>query len=452
LCDPYPSFGANATTMKINFYLRDCKAVKKTSIILVVRHFNKTLKLATGLSISPTAWDDKKQRPVAGKSPYIREQLNQIESTTEKILSSAGYLTQPNFSALMGEAMGTKEPDKTPYLLTFTRQFCANPQRKELKTAARILYNFITNDESVKSWDLIDWDKARAKDVRFDSITWEFRNKLIEYCLGKNFAVSYVQIVVKRLGQFINESRKAGHHSNVISKEKGFAAIQGAGIEKAKNIPVALTLEELTRLYNLPLTGKDELIRDCFLIGCLSGQRWSDYGFITPFQVREGMLTIYQQEKTESFAEVELDLFAGLLPFTLGDLLAKYDNSSPQITNGYTGVNKTADIRLNERIKELCKDAGITDLVRWSDDKGGKIKQYSSEKFELIGTHTGRRTFATIWYNMGMDCEDICTVTGHTSTAQLMEYIGATMTDKRARRRASVERIKANRIAQIKAI
>jgi hypothetical protein len=125
--------------MKINFYLRDCKAVKKTSIVLVVRHFNKTLKLATGLSIAPTAWDDKKQRPVAGKSPYIREQLNQIESTTEKILSSAGYLTQPNFSALMGEAMGTKEPDKTPYLLTFTRQFCANPQRKELKTAARIL-------------------------------------------------------------------------------------------------------------------------------------------------------------------------------------------------------------------------------------------------------------------------------------------------------------------------
>jgi integrase len=287
------------------------------------------------------------------------------------------------------------------------------------------------------------------KNINIDNL---FINNLIEYFLDKNFAVSFVQILLTRLGQFINESRKAGHHSNVISKEKGFAAIQGAGIEKAKNIPVALTLEELTRLYNLPLTGKDELIRDCFLIGCLSGQRWSDYGFITPFQVREGMLTIYQQEKTESFAEVELDLFAGLLPFTLGDLLAKYDNSSPQITNGYTGVNKTADIRLNERIKELCKDAGITDLVRWSDDKGGKIKQYSSEKFELIGTHTGRRTFATIWYNMGMDCEDICTVTGHTSTAQLMEYIGATMTDKRARRRASVERIKANRIAQIKAI
>ncbi len=438
--------------MKINFNLRDCKAVNKTSIVLVVRHYQKTLKLATGLSIAPTAWDVKKQRPVAGKSPYIREQLNQLEATTEKVLSSAGFLTQSDFSRLMGEALGTKEPAKTPYLLTFTRQFCANPQRKELKTAARILYNFIAKDENVQSWDCIDWDKARVKDVRFDSITWEFRNQLIEYCLGKGFAVSYAQLVLKRLGQFINESRKAGHHSNSISKEKGFAAIQGAGIEKAKNIPVALTLEELTRLYSLTLSGKDELIRDCFLIGCLSGQRWSDYGFINPFQVREGVLTIHQQEKTESFAEVELDLFAGVLPFTLGDLLAKYGNQSPIITDGPTGVNKTADVRINERIKDLCKAAGIADMVRWSDDKGGKIKQYTLEKFELMGTHTGRRTFATIWYNLGMDCEDICTVTGHTSTAQLMEYIGATMQDKRARRRAAVARIKENRTAQLKAI
>lgn len=418
----------------------------------MVRHYQKTLKLATGLNISPAAWDTKKQRPVAGKFPYIREQLNQLEAITEKVLSSAGYLTQPDFSSLMGEAMGTKEPDKTPYLLAFTRQFCANPQRKELKTAARILYNYITKDESVQSWDLIDWDKARANDVRFDAIDWGFRNKLIDYCLGKGFAVSYAQLVLKRLGQFINESRKAGHHNNVVSKEKGFAAIQGAGIEKAKNIPVALTLEELTRLYSLPLSGKDELIRDCFLIGCLSGQRWSDYGFINPFQVRDGVLTIHQQEKTESYAEVELDLFSGLLPFTLGDLLSKYGNSSPQITDGYTGVNKTANVRINERIKDLCKAAGIVDVIRWSDDKGGKIKQYTFKKFELMGTHTGRRTFATVWYNLGMDCEDICSVTGHSSTAQLMEYIGATMADKRARRRAAVERIKANRMSQLKAI
>ena len=164
------------------------------------------------------------------------------------------------------------------------------------------------------------------------------------------------------------------------------------------------------------------------------------------------MLTIHQQEKTESFAEVELDLFDGLLPFTLGDLLAKYGNHSPVITDGYTGVNKTADVRINERIKELCKSAGITDIVRWSDDKGGKIKQYNTAKFEQMGTHTGRRTFSTIMYNLGMPCEDICSVTGHASTAQLMEYIGATMADKRARRRAAADRIKANRTTQLKAI
>jgi len=437
--------------MKINFNLRDSKAKSKTSIVLIVRHNQKTLKWATGVHVSPNQWDVKRQRPNAGTLPHVREQLNQVELIAEKALSSAGFLQQSDFSKLMDEATGKKEPANTPYLLAYIRQYCEVNTRKGLKTAGHVLYDYITGS-SACSWDKIDWIKAKKEDIRFDAITWDFRNKLIRYCFAQNFSVNYTQAIVKRFGQFINQSRKDAHHTNVISKEHGWGIIQSSGIEKAKNIPVALTLEEITRLYSLPLSGMDEKIRDCFLIGCLSGQRWSDYGFITPFQVRDGMLTIHQQEKTESYAEVELDLFEGELPFTLGDLLAKYGNQSPVITNGHTGINKTADVTINKRIKELCKSAGITDIVRWSDDKGGKIKQYTFKKFELMGTHSGRRTFATIWYNLGMPCEDICSVTAHASVTQLMEYIGATMTDKRARRRAAVDRIKANRTTQIKAI
>lgn len=429
--------------MKINFNLRDSKAKSKTSLVLVVRHYQKTLKWSTGLHSSVTEWDTNRQRPVAGKLPHVREQLNQIEVIAEKLLSSAGYLTQPEFSRMMSEATGRIEPSLTPYLLAFIRQYCQINSRKGLKTAGHVLYNFITGSNAC-SWDKIDWNKAKAKDVRFDSITWDFRNKLIRYCFEQNFAVSYTQAIVKRFGQFINQSRKDAHHNNNISKEHGWGIIQSAGVEKAKNLPVALTLDELTRLSTLPLSGLDEKIRDCFLIGCLSGQRWSDYGFINKFQVRDGLLTIHQQEKTENFAEVELDLFEGLLPCSLGDLLAKYGNQSPVISEGPKGINKTADVLINRRIKELCKAAGIDEKIRWSDDKGGKSKQYTLYKYELIGTHTGRRTAATVLFNLGMPCEEICSITGHSTTSQLMEYIGATPLDKRTKRRATIARIKAD--------
>ena len=428
--------------MKVHFNLRDAKAKEKTSIVLTIRHYQKPLKWSTGLHISPTLWDAKRNRPKAGNLPHVREQLNALEVLTEQKMSSAGYLTQSDFSALMNEATGKAEPEKTPFLFAFIREYCAENTRKELKLTGRILYNFITG-ANVAIWPLIDWDKARAKDVKIEAITWDFRKRLIRYCFDQNYSVSYVQGTLKRFGQFINESRANGHHQNAISKERGWANVQGAGVEKAKNVPIALSLEELNRLAALELTGIDERIRDCFLIGAFTGQRWSDYGFIKPYQVKGDLVRFYQQEKTENYCEVELDLFAGLVPHSLGDLLAKYGNQSPIITEGKQ-INKTADVKINERVKFFCRRAGITEKMRWSEDSGGKIKEYEIEKWEAMGTHTARRTFATIWYNLGMPVDEICSVTGHKNATQLMEYIGVTQDEKRKKRRETVAAIKAH--------
>jgi hypothetical protein len=295
-----------------------------------------------------------------------------------------------------------------------------------------LLYNFITNS-NVEQWPLINWDKARAKDLRFDAITWDFRKKFIRYLFDKNYSVSYAQGTLKRFGQFINEARADGHHQNTISKEYGWANVISSGIEKAKNIPVALTLDEINKLAVLELSGLDEKVRDCFLMGVFTGQRWGDFGFIKPFQVKGDLLRFYQQEKTESYCEVELDLFADLVPYSLGDLLVKYGNQSPVITNGKK-VNHSAEPKMNERIKFLCRRAGIMEKVRWSDDKGGKITEYQFEKWEIIGTHSGRRSFSSIWYSLGMPVDEICSVTGHTNAKQLMEYIGVTQEEKRKKR------------------
>jgi len=92
--------------MKIRYNLRDAQAKSKTAILLIVSHYGKRLKVTTGLHSSPTAWNAKTNRPKAGQLPYIRERLNQIEAIAEKILSTAGYLTQTDFSKLLNEATG----------------------------------------------------------------------------------------------------------------------------------------------------------------------------------------------------------------------------------------------------------------------------------------------------------------------------------------------------------
>jgi integrase len=423
--------------MKIHFNLRDAKAREKTSIVLVCRHFQKSLKWSTGEHIAPTLWDAKKNRPKSGQLPHLRERLNQLEALAEKALSGAGFLEQSEFTKLMDEADGKKEPDKTPYLLAFVRAYCLENTRQALRTTATLLFNMVAG-QNVEKWGLIDWEKAKGKDVRFDTIDWNFREKFSKYQLNKGLSSSYVHANLKRLGLFLNASRKAGYHSNVISLESGFNEVKNSHV---KQVPVTLTIEEVTKLAALKLSGIEEKTRDLFLIGIFCGQRFSDYSRITPNQVK-GNALFFRQKKTTALVEIDLDMWDGIGPTTLGALLAKYGNASPIISRG-----KNSDIKFNEQIKALCRRAGILSPVEIVRTYGGKVTTEQVEKWTVVSSHTARRTFATTWHRLGLPLADIASATGHTTEKQLMEYIGLTHEEKRERRRASVDAAKAAFVA-----
>lgn len=422
--------------MKIRFNLRDAKAKDKTAILLIVSHYGKRLKVATGLHCSPSQWNAKTNRPKAGQLAHVRERLNQIEAIAEKILSTAGYLTQTDFSNLLNEATGKIEASKTPYLLAFIRQYCEENERKALKTSATTIFNFVTKS-TVESWGKINFDKAKSSDILFDSIDWNFREKLYRYCLDNGFSISYTQSKLKHLAQFINEARKRGHHSNSISIESGFQEVK----QVVKQLPVTLTLEELNRLASLELTGQDEKVRDLFLIGLFTGQRFSDYSSIKPNQIKGGGV-FFRQQKTGALVEIDLDMFAGLVPQCLGDLLTKYGNQSPALTRGANG-----SVIFNRSIKFLCRRAAITAKIEWITTNGGKVKTEMLEKWQVVSSHTCRRSFATLWAKMGLPLADIASATGHTTEKQLMEYVGLTHEEKRDKRRVAVNAIKAKQKA-----
>ncbi len=80
---------------------------------------------------------------------------------------------------------------------------------------------------------------------------------------------------------------------------------------------------------------------------------------------------------------------------------------------------------INRYLKEICKDAGIDDMVEIEVTNGGTPKKVWKPKYELVHTHTARRTGATLMYLSGMDIYDIMKITGHTSPAMLRKYIKA---------------------------
>jgi integrase len=71
----------------------------------------------------------------------------------------------------------------------------------------------------------------------------------------------------------------------------------------------------------------------------------------------------------------------------------------------------------------VCRLAGITDKVEVTYTKGGKEHKETREKWELVSTHTARRTGATLLIKAGAPIAWVMRVTGHKSEKTFMRYI-----------------------------
>jgi len=342
--------------------------------------------------------------------------LNQLEEQTEKALTDAGYLSQAEFKKLMDKVTGKVQSEgKTPYLLAFVRDYCEVNKRRTLRSTATALVNF-TLGTAYARWSEIDWNAIKGKDIRFDAIDWNWRQRFYLHCVESRLSASYIRERLLHISHFLNASRP-GHHTNEVNKVRGWASVKNA---ETRHTPIALSLDEINRLARLKgLSELDTKIKDLFLIGIMSGQRFSDFSTITPNMVKAGRVH-FLQKKTKVKTAIPINLWAGLVPETLGEILERYGNTSPDI-GGYR-----SDVVLNERIKFLCRRAGIVDRVEIISTIGDEAVVSDCEKWEKVSSHTARRSFCTAWHRGKMALASIALLTGHKSITQLKKYIGLT--------------------------
>jgi hypothetical protein len=141
---------------------------------------------------------------------------------------------------------------------------------------------------------------------------------------------------------------------------------------------VYLSWRELSAIYHLDLSSKTHLekYRDLFVLGCLTGFRFSDYTDIKPEEVRDGMLYV-NQTKTVSTVIVPLRKDARTI------LIDKYNMQMPQVSN----------VNFNDHIKEVVKLAGIDEQVKITHKKGNRVIEETKPKYAWVTSHTCRRSF-----------------------------------------------------------
>ena len=165
------------------------------------------------------------------------------------------------------------------------------------------------------------------------------------------------------------------------------------------------------------LTGREEEVRDLFVLQCWIGQRFSDTQAINEGIIKEApngkgkVIEIVQEKKTHRVS-------IPLLPVAI-DILNKYKNGFPIYTN-QTALNY---------LKNIGEKAGITRLHNVTEDRGGEVVTTQVKAYELIGTHTARRSFICNMLKHGYDSHIIMKITGHNDAKSFKKYVRLTSED-----------------------
>ena len=194
---------------------------------------------------------------------------------------------------------------------------------------------------------------------------------------------------------------KAGHHRN--EDYKSFIK----PTEEAEN--VYLSTQELADLEKLDLSFNPsyDKVRDLFLIGCHTGLRMSDFSRLTSDHIKEGFITI-EQKKTKHNVVIPVHS-------VVKKILKKYNGDLPSAISGQ---------KFNEYLKEISKKVPA---LRGNESKrqtrGGFKTITTLHKWEMISSHTARRSFCTNEYLKGTPALTIMKVSGHKTESSFLKYI-----------------------------
>lgn len=181
---------------------------------------------------------------------------------------------------------------------------------------------------------------------------------------------------------------------------------------------VFLSMNEITRIYYYKFEKQDkrkakERIRDLFVVGCLTALRYSDYSTLTATNLQNGYI-VKRTKKTNVDVKVPAHDY-------VKEIFAKY--------NGFVPRGLCIQY-FNKYLKVIMKEIGLNDLVTYSFTKGGELKTVTCEKWELISSHTARRSAATNMYLTGrMKTFEIMKLTGHRTEQNFFRYIRLTGDD-----------------------
>lgn len=410
----------------------------------------KTILYATTETIiNPQYWNEKTQRLNYIDKPKAKdltklsideqnEKMQHINSINADIAKTNDIIsglfshittTYNNYSGSYGsdwlqktidsyyEELKPKQPEAEPTTLNkFIEQYINDLEtgkRLKRRSNKKVSEGTIKSIKGFKS-QFSNYQNDRNKVVDFEDVTMDFYRDFTNYLLfDRKYSANTVGRMIKVLKTIMYAAKDLKLHNNREIGNKDFAA----NYEEVDN--VFLTEERIDILYNMDLSDNTAWgkVRDIFVVGCLTGQRVSDYKRINSKMIvtlSNGLEYIeLKQEKTDKTVYIPLD-------WRIKTILDKYDGVLP----------KTYDQKINDYIKKICEKAKFTELVQITQNKAGMEATLSKRFCDMVKTHTARRSLCTNMQKAGCKLSEIIAISGHESEEQLKTYLKLTNQEK----------------------
>ena len=230
------------------------------------------------------------------------------------------------------------------------------------------------------------------------------------------------------LKALINAAFTDGVHDN----QRAASLIVKKKIEdREKAVEIYLTESELQALYEMPLTGKNDHIRDVFLIGCYTCQRVSDYNnlnadcFETTRRGTRIIRIVQQKTKTEVTIPILNDNLIAIcekygynIPKANEQVLNRYiKNILKDLSETVPTLKEKVPTKLTMKQKEALKKEG----KEAETDLNGNV---IVPRYACVTSHTARRTGITNMYlSHRYTMLQMMHVSGHKTQKTFMEYI-----------------------------
>ena len=406
----------------VNFYLDKADSKGLHPIFLVYQSQGRKFKFPIKEKVLIKYWDKKKQRVKhTSAAPEINDLMEHYGSKLKKVerelrMSDGGY----SFDKIKSTFLNKKE-EKLELFKFLEKTVVQLKSTHHNRTIMK--YQTLIND-------LKEYEKKYKTILSFKKIDFDFCAQFIEFLTEeKSNSQNTVAKKISTLKTLLTMATKARMNTNLDYQE--------FPVKRVSTEKVYLTNDELFRLYNLDLSKNKKLekTRDIFCFGCFTGLRYSDietlkYENIISKNGKENevikSLKIFVQ-KTKDPLIIPLNKYAL-------SILEKYElqynqsmksiNANPNILIKNTQVFPTVSIqKMNDYIKELAKLASIDTPIQTTKYIGLKRIDETFPKYQLLATHSARRTFAVLSLERGMRIEVVQKILGHKSIRTTMKYV-----------------------------